>query len=44
MDITHYLKAGYPGLCITTIEPQRAIATIQTGTWQAFTWEPHRGT
>jgi SpoVK/Ycf46/Vps4 family AAA+-type ATPase len=43
MYITPYLKAGYPGLCIATIEPQRAIATIETGAWQSFTWDCLRG-
>ena len=43
MDITNYLKAGYPALVIATLEPLRAIVSVETGTWQAFTWDCLRG-
>lgn len=43
MDITNYLKAGYPALGIATMEPLRAIASLETRTWKAFTWDCLRG-
>jgi len=43
MNLRNYLKAGYPGLYIETHEPLRAIATIGTENWQAFSWDCQRG-
>ena len=43
MDITNYLKAGYPTLFIVTNEPERAIRTIKTGAWKRFCWDCLRG-
>jgi len=43
MDLSQYLKAGYPGLYIETHEPLRAISTIETGTWQSFSWDCLQG-
>ena len=43
MDLSQYLKAGYPGLYIETHEPLRAIATIGTATWKSFSWDCLRG-
>jgi SpoVK/Ycf46/Vps4 family AAA+-type ATPase len=43
MDLSNYLKAGYPGLYIETHEPLRAIATIRTEGWRAYSWDCQRG-
>ena len=43
MDLSNYLKAGYPGLYIETREPLRAIATIRTDGWRAHAWDCQRG-
>ena len=43
MDVTNYLKAGYPTLFIVTNEPERAIRTIKTGAWKRFCWDCLRG-
>jgi len=43
MNVTNYLKAGYPGLFIETQEPLRAIKTISTDTWRSFSWDCLRG-
>jgi hypothetical protein len=43
MNLSNYLKAGYPGLYIETHEPLRAISTINTETWQAYSWDCQRG-
>jgi hypothetical protein len=43
MDITMYLKAGYPCLHLVTMEPLRAIQTVETGTFTACTWDCLRG-
>ena len=43
MDLSNYLKAGYPGLYIETREPLRAIAAIRTEGWRAHSWDCRRG-
>ncbi|HIJ37214.1 MAG TPA: AAA family ATPase, partial [Deltaproteobacteria bacterium] len=43
MDLNNYLKAGYPGFYIETLEPLRAIATLKTGNWQSYSWDCLRG-
>ena len=43
MNLSNYLKAGYPGLYIETHEPLRAIATIRTEGWRAHSWDCQRG-
>jgi AAA+ superfamily predicted ATPase len=43
MDITNYLKAGYPALYTTTLEPLRATKTLNTTGWQCFCWDCLRG-
>ena len=43
MDLSQYLKAGYPGLYIETHEPLRAISTLETATWQSFSWDCLQG-
>ena len=39
MEITSYLKAGYPTLYIVTQEPERAIASIRPEGWQTLCWD-----
>ncbi len=43
MKITQYLKAGYPALYITTLEPQRAMDTIRPDGWTICAWDCLRG-
>ena len=43
MDITNYLKAGYPALSIVTEEPLRVITTLNTDNWKSFSWDCMRG-
>ena len=43
MEITSYLKAGYPALYIVTQEPERAIASISPEGWQTLSWDCQRG-
>jgi len=43
MDLSQYLKAGYPGLYIETHEPLRAISTLNTASWHSFSWDCLRG-
>ena len=43
MEITSYLKAGYPTLYIVTQEPERAIASIRPEGWQTLCWDCQRG-
>jgi hypothetical protein len=43
MDLSKYLKAGYPGLYIETNEPLRAISTLKTENWQSFSWNCLQG-
>ena len=43
MDITNYLKAGYPALFIQTMEPLGAIASLECGQSSLFVWDCLRG-
>jgi SpoVK/Ycf46/Vps4 family AAA+-type ATPase len=43
MEITNYLKAGYPALYINTSEPLRATTALQTDGWQSCCWDCLRG-
>ena len=43
MDITNYLKAGYPALFVATEEPLRAIASLNTDKWKSYSWDCMRG-
>ena len=43
MDLTNYLKAGYPTLYITTQEPERATRSISANGWKTFSWDCIRG-
>ena len=43
MDLSKYLKAGYPGLYIETREPLRAISALKTENWQSFAWDCLQG-
>ena len=43
MDISNYLKAGYPMLYIETSEPLRAIASLEAETWKSYCWDCLRG-
>ncbi|RJP85381.1 MAG: AAA family ATPase [Desulfobacteraceae bacterium] len=43
MEITPYLKAGYPALFISTLEPHRAIESIRPDGWKTLKWDCLRG-
>jgi len=43
MDLTNYLKAGYPTLYLVTQEPERATKSIQAQGWQCYSWDCLRG-
>ena len=43
MEITSYLKAGYPALYIVTQEPERAIVSVSPEGWQTLSWDCQRG-
>jgi len=43
MNITPYLKAGYPALHINTLEPHRAIDSIHPEGWAACSWDCLQG-
>lgn len=43
MNIENFLKAGYPGLYISTIEPLRVINSIKVNGWQSSSWDCLRG-
>ena len=43
MDITKYLKAGYPALAIETGEPERALSSIRPEGWRTCSWDCLRG-
>ena len=43
MDLTNYLKAGYPALYVETNEPLRAIGTIKADGWETHSWDCLRG-
>jgi len=43
MDITNYLKAGYPAIYIVTQEPERAALSISAKDWKTYSWDCLRG-
>ena len=43
MNITDYVKAGYPALAVNTQEPYRAIHAIHAEGWKVFTWDCLQG-
>lgn len=43
MDITNYMKAGYPAIYINTIETDRAIKSIYAHGYELFAWDCLRG-
>ena len=43
MDITNYMKAGYPAIYIDTTETDRAIKSIHADGYQSFSWDCLRG-
>ena len=43
MDISNYLKAGYPCLYVSTHEPLRATVSIKAKGWISFSWDCLRG-
>ena len=43
MDITYYVKAGYPGIVVNTQEPYRAIKSIKADGWETYAWDCLQG-
>lgn len=43
MDLSNYLKAGYPGFYIETHEPLRATTSLKTDNWRSYSWDCQRG-
>ena len=43
MDITDYVKAGYPALAVNTQEPYRAINAIHADGWKVASWDCLQG-
>ena len=43
MNLTNYLKAGYPCLYVSTTEPLRAIESITAEGWNTYSWDCLRG-
>lgn len=43
MDLTSYLKAGYPALHVETQEPLRASANLKADGWESSSWDCLRG-
>ena len=43
MDITNYLKAGYPLIYICTQETDRATQSIKAEGWKTYSWDCLRG-
>ena len=43
MNITNYLKAGYPLLHVCTQEADRATRSIKADGWKAYSWDCLRG-
>ena len=41
--IKEYLKAGYPALCLLTLEPQRAEQKLPCEGWRFFAWDCIQG-
>ena len=43
MDITNFLKAGYPAIYVVTQETERAVRSINAQNWKVFSWDCLRG-
>jgi len=43
MNITNYVKAGYPGIIIPTQESDRAIKSICADGWETYSWDCLQG-
>jgi len=43
MDITNYMKAGYPAIYINTAETDRAVKSIHADGYELFSWDCLRG-
>lgn len=43
MDLTNYLKAGYPTIHVVTQEPLRAISALKGSGWDFYSWDCLRG-
>lgn len=43
MDITNYMKAGYPAIYVNTNETDRAIKSINADGYEPFAWDCLRG-
>jgi AAA+ superfamily predicted ATPase len=43
MDITNYLKAGYPLIYVCTQEADRATRSIRADGWKTYSWDCLRG-
>jgi hypothetical protein len=43
MDITKYLKAGYPLIYVCTQEAERAIRSVKATGWKTYSWDCLRG-
>jgi hypothetical protein len=43
MDITNYLKAGYPLIYLNTQEADRATRSIKAEGWKSYSWDCLRG-
>ncbi|MBT6340288.1 MAG: AAA family ATPase, partial [Desulfobacula sp.] len=43
MDITNYMKAGYPAIYINTTETDRAIKSIHADGYESFAWDCIQG-
>jgi len=43
MNITNYLKAGYPAIYIVTQEAERAMRSINAKDWKSYSWDCLRG-
>ena len=43
MDLTDFLKAGYPAIYVNTTETDRAIKSIQADGYESYSWDCLRG-
>ncbi len=43
MDLTDYMKAGYPAIYVNTTETDRAIKSIKADGYKSFSWDCLRG-
>ena len=43
MDMSNYLKAGYPAIYLNTTEADRAAKSIHANGYESFTWDCLRG-